>query len=66
MLRGRLNDQHGVLAAIVRSPATSKDAFAVLPQDLRAIRIVHTHIDQRQLSRPRDFVAVDRFYATGR
>src|SRR6516225_4437893 len=67
MVGGRHNEQHGALAIIVQSPAAAKDAFAVLPQDLRAaVRIVYTRVDQRQLSGPGDFVAVDRFYAAGR
>ena len=33
---GRSNEQHGApLTLIVESPAAAKDAFAVLPQDLR-------------------------------
>jgi len=40
LILGRQNDQDGaLLAAIVRSPATAEDAFAVLPQDLRATAI---------------------------
>jgi hypothetical protein len=34
---GRSNKQHGApLAVVVQSPAAMEDAFAVLPQDLRA------------------------------
>jgi len=39
VIGGRQNDQDGaLLAAIVRSPATTEDAFAVLPQDLRSCK----------------------------
>src|SRR5262245_58203819 len=38
----RHDEQHGALAVIVQSPAAAKDAFAVLPQDLRAAVRVRT------------------------
>ena len=67
LVGGRHNEQHGALAVIVQSPAAAKDALAVLPQDLgAAVRIVYTRVDQRKLSGPGDFIAVDRFHAAGR
>src|SRR5262249_8028923 len=67
LLGGRHNEQHGALAVIVQLPSAAEDAFAILPQDLRAaVRIVYTSVDHRQLSGPGDYVAVNRLYAAGR